>query len=105
MKLFIILILLAVFLALIYLRLRPYIRMVQQMFGVVRDARQMGQVDPAQPLRTKAAVESKLVRCAACGTWIPDSRAVKLRASSAAYCSHACLENSSASKSERKRAV
>ena len=107
MKYVIILILFTIFLTLLYFRLRPYIKMARRMFGFVRDARSVNQGEPArQPLPSEetAAADSKLLRCDACATWIPASRAVKLRSSNATYCSHACLENSAAKGSRRKTA-
>ena len=104
MKLLIVLIILVIFLALLYLRLRPYIKMARRMFGVVRDVRGMSQNEAVQPLRSETVADNRLVRCAACGTWTPASRAVKLRSSSATYCSHTCLETSAAGSSKRKTA-
>ncbi len=106
MKLFIILILLAAFLAVLYYRLRPYIRMARQMLGIVRDVRGVGRQDAAQPLRSEARQETvkRLVRCDSCNTWIPASRAVKLRSSLSNYCSHACLEASAVESNRRKTA-
>jgi hypothetical protein len=104
LKLVIILILFTIFLALIYLRLRPYIKMARRMFSLARDVRGMSQGETTQPLRSESAADNKLVRCDACATWIPASRVVKLRSSNAAYCSHACLESSAAEGSRRKTA-
>lgn len=104
MKYFIILIILVVLLALIYLRLRPYIKMARRMFGLVRDVRGMGQNETVQPLRSETLADNKLVRCDACGTWTPATRSVKLRSSSATYCSHTCLETSATGNSKRKTA-
>jgi hypothetical protein len=98
-KLLVIVGILAVIFLLIYLRLRPFIRMARQMFGVARDVR--GAMRPESPATSTTG--DKLVRCAACGTWTPSSRAVKLRASNVSYCSHACLE-SAAEGSKRKAA-
>ena len=94
--------LLAIFAAVafvIYLRLRPYIRGVRRFIGVVREVNRMNagartdlRTDiPREKKQTSTAGE-KLVRCASCGTWMPASRAVNLRATGATYCSHACLE-------------
>jgi hypothetical protein len=104
LKLFIILILLAVFLGLLYFRLRPYIKMARRMLGIVRDVRSVGRSEPAQPLRSETSADSKLVRCDSCNTWVPASRAVKLRSSRATYCSHACLEASAAESNKRRTA-
>lgn len=81
----------------IYWRLRPYIRGVRRFLGVVREvnrmnsgARAQGAADVA-PRRPSAA--EKLVRCASCGTWTAESRAINLRATGSTYCSHSCLES------------
>lgn len=102
MKLLVIVGILAVIFLLIYLRLRPFIRMARQMFGVARDVRGAMRQEPAATSATGGA-SNKLVRCDACGTWSPSSRAVRLRASNASYCSHTCLETA-AEGSKRKAA-
>ena len=92
-------IILAIFAAvafLVYWRLRPYIRGLRRILGVLRDVKRMreGAVPggfPQQQASPKKAANEKLRRCAACGTWMPASRAVSLRGG-ATYCSHACLE-------------
>jgi hypothetical protein len=107
LKLIIILSLFVIFFSLLYFRLRPYIKIARQMFGVMRGAQSMGQSQTApqqQPLRPEATTASRLIRCDACGTWTPASRAVKLRSSRSTYCSHACLEASTTGSSKRKTA-
>ncbi|MBV8855657.1 MAG: hypothetical protein JOZ02_01730 [Acidobacteria bacterium] len=80
----------------VYWQLRPYIRGLRRFLGVVREMRSVregappGSTPQQQPGRKRAANE-KLLRCAACGTWMPASRAVSLRGG-ATYCSHTCLE-------------
>lgn len=105
MKYLIILLLFAVVVGYAYWRLRPYIRGARRLFGALRDVRRMqrggasefdlpkkkGEVKKA---KHAAALNERLVRCAACGTWTPASRAVSLN-SGASYCSHACLERAS----------
>lgn len=105
MKLLIILVLLAVFAGLLYFRLRPYIKIARQMFGIARGVRNMSRGEHAsQPLRPEAAATSDhLLRCDACGTWTPASRAVKLRSSRTTYCSHACLEASATAGSNKRK--
>lgn len=103
MKWLIILVLLTVFLGLLYIRLRPYIRMARRMFSVMREMRVVSQNGRAEPLRTESAGDNKLIRCDACGTWSPASRAVRLRSSQATYCSHNCLEASAAGSPKRKK--
>ena len=82
-----------------YIRLRPYIRGVRRFLSVVREVNRMNAAartdfGPNVPREEKPArvAGEKLVRCAACGTWTTDSRAVRMRATGATYCSHACLE-------------
>ena len=79
----------------VYWRLRPYLKVARNVLGVLRDARSMSagsiQSSPRQQQREEKAVES-LVRCSACGTWLPASRAIALRGSNEAYCSQACVE-------------
>lgn len=102
MKLLIVVGILAVIFLLIYLRLRPFIRMARQMFGVARDVRgAMSQEPAASSARSSAG--NKLVRCDSCATWIPSTRAVRLRSSNASYCSHTCLE--SAAEGSKRKAV
>jgi len=88
---------------LLYLRLRPFIRMARQMFGVARNVQRVTRNESAaSPNQTRGAGE-KLVRCVACGTWVPAGRALKLRSSNTSYCSHTCLEHA-AEGSQRKAA-
>ena len=80
---------------LVYWRLRPYIRGVRRFIGVLREVKRVRAGGapagfPQEEAPKKAAGE-KLKRCAACGTWMPASRAVSLRGG-ATYCSHTCLE-------------
>ena len=94
----------------VYWRLRPYIRGLRRLLGAVREVNRMraaasaAQSDLPGRDRPKAAAGERLVRCAACGTWMPSSRAVSLRAG-ATYCSHACLERAAdAPRTARKSA-
>ena len=94
---------------LVYWRLRPYIRAARRFLGVVREANRVrasaAQSDiPRRPGRETAAASEKLVRCAACGTWMPASRAVSLRAG-ATYCSHACLERAADSPHKARKSA
>ncbi|MBA2733621.1 MAG: hypothetical protein H0U54_12090 [Acidobacteria bacterium] len=103
MKLPIILGILAVILLLIYLRLRPFIRMARQMLGVARDVNRVMKQEPVTSSTQSGGTGDRLVRCNSCETWIPASRAIKLRSSNASYCSHVCLERA-AEGSKRKAA-
>jgi hypothetical protein len=96
LKYLLILLLFAVVAFLIYWRLRPYIRGLRRFLGVLREVRSMRGGVPRggfsqQQSSPKKAANEKLLRCSACGTWMPASRAVSLRGG-ATYCSHTCLE-------------
>ena len=95
MKYLFVLLLFTVVAFLVYWRLRPYIRAARRFLGVVREANRVrtsaAQSDLPRQNRRETAAAEKLARCAACGTWLPASRAVSLRAGTT-YCSHACLE-------------
>jgi hypothetical protein len=83
-------------LALLYWRLRPYIRMLRQAFGVAREVRRAMTAGPQNTMpRQRAAGEIKLVQCASCHTWVPQARAITVGASRSSYCSHGCLERAS----------
>jgi len=102
-----VLLLLGIVAFMIYWRLRPFIRGVRRFLGVVREVNRMSagarQEAPRQPQQQRATGE-KLARCAACGTWMPASRAVTLRATGVTYCSHSCLERAAAPHKARKSA-
>ena len=108
MKYLIVLTLFAAVAFLVYWRLRPYIRGLRRLLGALREVKRMREGGapggfPQQSSPKKAANE-KLRRCAACGTWMPASRAVRLRGG-ASYCSHACLERAAdARQNSRKTA-
>lgn len=106
MKYLIILIIFSFLFALLYVRLRPYIATARRIFGFVRQARRLNMnVKPndTQARTTSPATNERLVHCAACGTWLPASRALVLRATNAVYCSPDCLERA-ASDTRRKTA-
>jgi hypothetical protein len=95
---------------LVYWRLRPYIRGIRRFVGVVREVNRVhasnaaAQSDISRPTERKAAANERLVCCAACGTWMPASRAVSLRAG-ATYCSHTCLERAADSPQRARKSA
>jgi hypothetical protein len=103
--LFVLLLLLAA-LFMLYWRLRPFIRGVRRFLGVVREVNRMsaGARQDLPRQQQKPAPGEKLARCAACGAWMPASRAVTLRATGITYCSHSCLERAAAPHKARKSA-
>ena len=106
MKYLIVAAIIGALLFLVYLRLRPYIRAARRVLGVFREARAMstGQATPNAARRKSADAEERLVRCASCGTWLPASRALKLRSNASTFCSHACMERSAGAESARRAA-
>lgn len=79
--------------ALVYRRVRPYVRIARHMFGIVRDAQSTQLKQNAERAREISQTSGKLVRCAGCGVWLPTSRALVLRRSSPlSYCSTVCVE-------------
>jgi hypothetical protein len=92
----------ALLLLLLYSKLYPYIRAFKK---IVRTAKTMA--DSAPNSRGAFAgsgvkADRKLVRCVACGTWIPAGRAIGVKAGASVYCSRECIE--AADSKERKRA-
>lgn len=106
MKYLIVALILGALFTVIYLRLRPYLNFARRVLGVVREARGMsaGQEMPNSAARTGKAEGERLVRCASCGTWLPVSRALTLRATSSSFCSHACMERSAGESGTRRTA-
>jgi hypothetical protein len=104
-KLVVVLTLLALAAALVYWRLRPYVRAARRFLAVVREANRVAAPGaPADLPRRERRTGEKLVRCASCGTWTPPARAVTLRATGVSYCSHACLERAADPARARKSA-
>jgi hypothetical protein len=79
--------LLFLFLLLLYSRVRPYIQAIKKVMASLQGGAQQATGET----RSSAKVESKLVRCVACGTWIPANRVISAMGSSA-FCSRECLE-------------
>ena len=92
-----------------YWRLRPYIRGARRIFATLREVRRMQQgaraSDAPGNSKPKAVANERLVRCAACGTWTPASRAVRLGGGGATYCSHSCLERSADSPGRARKSA
>ena len=86
----------------IYSRLEPYIAIVRKVLGILRGTLDSTNIDPNRRSGS-IKTENKLVRCVACGTWIPAERAIGPGSKLSEYCSRECLEKS-ASEKERKLA-
>ena len=80
MKYLIIVVLVSIVFVLVYTRVRPYLKLFQQVMQSLND------VKPKTPSR------NKLVRCDSCGTWIPAERALSTNSGLATYCSPECFK-------------
>ena len=91
---------------LIYRRLRPYIAFARRVFGFVRTARRLNKNPTAAhaPHEPPARADEALVRCAACGAWLPTSRALVFRATKSTYCSADCIERAAGAQQRPKSA-
>jgi Sec-independent protein translocase protein TatA len=92
--LFILLILIVVS-GLVALRYRKQIQMALYLLRMFRKMRQMNNSasEEKQIEKTESAPSDvQLVKCARCGKWVPQSKALNLR-SKTFYCSANCMEN------------
>ena len=80
MKYLIIAALVSIIFVLVYSRIRPYLKLIQQITNSLN-------APPEQKIQSR----NKLVRCDRCGTWIPADRAMKLNSGLATYCSAECM--------------
>ena len=91
MKWLIILSVIVVIAVFIVNRYRRQIQMAMYVFRMFRKMRKINNVEEKQ-INTRAdSIDSTLVNCAKCGTWIQRNKALKLR-SEVYYCSSDCLE-------------
>jgi hypothetical protein len=82
MKYLIIAVLVSIIFVLVYSRIRPYLKLMQQVANSLN-----------APPQERTPSRNKLVRCDRCGTWVPADRAMKLNSGLATYCSAECLAN------------
>jgi hypothetical protein len=97
-----------IFYLLLFWRMRRYFPVVRQIFSITRNIYRMtkareGEARPS--VNSKSADGERLVRCAACGTWIPRGRALQLKSKASVYCSTACLENAAAQPQTARRSA
>ena len=78
-------------LALVAYRYRAQIKMAIYVWRMFRKMRQASKTDEKQIEKKGDSKDVALVRCAKCGTWIPQVKALKLR-SGINYCSANCME-------------
>jgi hypothetical protein len=101
LKILVIAALFSLLLLLLYSRIYPYILVLKQIFGVAKTISDSPANSGGTSKGATAKSDGKLVRCVACGTWIPAGRAIGTRVGSSVYCSPECLEKKSNGK-ERK---
>ncbi|MFN2511076.1 MAG: hypothetical protein ABR568_06475 [Pyrinomonadaceae bacterium] len=90
LKYLIIGVLVALLFLLIYSRLRPYIELLRKVSSALKGG--LDANSSAVPRGRSTKSENKLVRCVACGTWIPAERAIGAGSNMSEYCSRECLE-------------
>ena len=93
--------LLTLLLILIYSRVRPYLKFLKKILGslnAVADSQSAG-YGSAKPSATR--IDTKLVKCVSCGTWVPADRAIGFKAGSSIYCSRECTEKPSKGKEQK----
>jgi hypothetical protein len=84
---------------LIYSRLRPYIELLRKVSSALKGT--LDATSSATPPQGSTKTENKLVRCVACGTWIPAQRAIGAGSNMSEYCSRECLENAATGKKRK----
>ncbi|HJU93371.1 MAG TPA: hypothetical protein VJ656_10585 [Pyrinomonadaceae bacterium] len=98
MKYLIIAALVGFVLALIYVRARPYLKLVRKVAESLNSVTDVS-ATTAQSARTSS--QNKLVRCERCGTWVPADRALNLKSGLATFCSTECMAKEPVSKGRK----
>lgn len=91
--------LVALIVLLIYSRLRPYIELLRKVFSALKGTLDVN--SSSSPRNGSIKSQNKLVRCVACGTWIPAERAIGTGSNMSAYCSRECLEKAATGKKRK----
>ncbi len=92
MKFLYILLFLLLLFGLIALYFRKQIQTALYVWQMFRKMRQMNKPQEKQIEKTEVQSETKLVKCAKCGTWTPLAKAIYFR-SKTFYCSKDCMKN------------
>ena len=87
----VILLVIAVLLGLTAFRYRRQIAAMLQVWRMLKSMRQAGRPAENRIDNSERGVNTKLVNCAKCGSWVPESNAIKLRGTH--FCSSSCLES------------
>jgi len=101
LKFLVIVALLALLFLLLYSRVYPYLQALKKILTAARTMSDSGTT--ANTASGGAGrIDKRLVRCVACGTWVPAERAIGSSSGGSVYCSRECLEKKS--KQNRKLA-
>jgi hypothetical protein len=92
MRWLVILVLLFVLAAIIVVRYRKQLQTAIFVWKMFRKMRQASQPSEKQIEKQENSSDVSLVKCAKCGTWIPQKNALNLR-SKIFYCSANCMES------------
>ena len=98
MKYLIIAAIVSIVLGLIYLRVRPYLKLIRKVAESINFATDVSATARA---RQGTPSENKLVRCERCGTWVPADRALNLKSGLATFCSAECMAKEPVSKGRK----
>ena len=89
MKYLIIAAIVSIVVGLIYLRVRPYLKLIRKVTESINSATDVSATTARATRGTSS--ENKLVRCERCGTWVPADRALNLKSGLATFCSAECM--------------
>ena len=92
-KVLFILFILLVVLGMVAIRYRKQVVMGIEVWKAFKKMRQAAR-PPEKQVQAPENVNSPLVKCVKCGTWVPDANAIRLGSNK--YCSGACIERSEA---------
>lgn len=98
MKYLIIAAIVSIVVGLIYLRVRPYLKLIRKVTQSINSATDVSAT--ARATRGTSS-ENKLVRCERCGTWVPVDRALNLKSGLATFCSAECMAKEPVSKGRK----
>jgi hypothetical protein len=82
--------------AFVFLRLRPYLRLIRKVVTALNVS-----TDVSTTPRERSPSKNKLVRCDSCGTWVPADRVFRLNSGLSNYCSRECLANKAEAKEQK----
>ena len=91
--------LLALLFLFVYSRLRPYLELLRKVSSALKGTLDANSSPTQRGGSTRT--ENKLVRCVACGTWIPAERAIGAGSNLSEYCSRECLEKAATGKKRK----